>query len=634
MINGIKNAIRKFSFVYVLFFVSSLVMLIVAMIFSIFVKEIEDERIESVKNHLLVAAQRASTYLTIEELDLFHTGEDMERPEWEEIRTRLQHFAEETAVLYVYYWRYNGDGYIQYIIDNDEDEEYMVTPELFVSLDDDSISAEAALTIEAGESWVTELGVYTESWDGLLTAVVPVFNDDGTVYCGAGVDISDENFITMRNNIRGMEFVLMFSLFISILSGFFGIRSYNKKADKSAHDSLSKSRFLSNMSHEIRTPMNAILGIAEIQLQDKTVEEESARAFRRIYESGDLLLNIINDILDLSIIEAGKLELTPTQYDLPSLINDTAQLNRLRFNEKPLDFIVNVDKDTPHTMFGDELRIKQILNNILSNAFKYTHNGEVELTVSAEPAEPAEPAGEENTLLTIKVRDTGQGMSPAQIEELFEDFSRFNTQKNRAIVGAGLGMSITKQLVELMNGSITVESELYKGSVFTVKIPQKQIGDEVCGEKIVQDLRSNDLNETAITKKTQFLREHMPYGKVLIVDDVESNIFVTKGMLQPYGVAIDTANNGAAAVARIVNGGEYDIIFMDHMMPVMDGLEATKILREMGYKGTIVALTANALVGNADMFLKNGFDSFISKPIDSRELNLVLNEYIRDKKDK
>ncbi|MCL2639191.1 MAG: ATP-binding protein [Oscillospiraceae bacterium] len=584
---------------------------------------------DSIQNHLLVAAQRASTYLTVEELDLFHTAEDMDRPEWEEIRAKLQQFAEESAVLYVYYWRYDGGDYIQYIIDNDEDEEYMVTPELFFALDSDEISGEAALKIDAGESWVTELGVYTESWDGLLTAVVPVFNDDGTVYCGAGVDVSDEILIAMRRNIKIMEFVLIISLLISILSGFFGIRSYNKKAIQSANDSLSKSRFLSNMSHEIRTPMNAILGIAEIQLQDNKHRDETVQAFRRIYESGDLLLNLINGILDLSKVEAGKLELIPVQYELPSLVNDAAQLNRLWFNSKPIDFIVNLDKDAPYKLFGDELRIKQILNNILSNAFKYTREGKVEFSVTAVTAETKE---QDSAELVFTIRDTGQGMTGEQIKTLFEDYSRFNEEVNRAVVGAGLGMSITKQLVELMNGVIIVDSQPGRGTEFIVRIPQKRIGDEVCGVKISEELRSSDFRGTPITKKTQFLREHMPYGSVLIVDDVESNIYVARGMIQPYGAAIDTANNGADAIAKVKNGGSYDIIFMDHMMPVMNGIEATKLLRESGYERTIIALTANALAGQEEVFLQNGFDGFISKPIDSRELNSIMNKFIRDRK--
>ena len=390
-----------------------------------------------------------------------------------------------------------------------------------------------------------------------------------------------------------------------------------------------KSAFLANMSHEIRTPMNAILGIAEIHLQDDTISAETEEAFNKIHESGGLLLNIINDILDLTKIEAGRLELVSVKYDISSLINDTVQLNCLRYESKPIRFIVQLDENTPLELFGDELRIKQILNNIISNAFKYTDQGKIELKVSAEP-DPDSP--DDSSLLFFRVSDTGQGMTEEQIGRLFEEYTRFNLEANRTIVGAGLGMSITNHIVNLMNGKIIVESTPNEGSVFTICIPQKRSGSEVCGAELSAKLRNFSFLNTKITKKALFTREHMPYGSVLVVDDIISNIYVTKGLLQPYGLNIETVTSGFDAIEKIKSGNVYDIIFMDHMMPLMDGIETVKNLRELGYTQFIVALTANALVGQEEMYLKNGFDGFISKPIDSRELNVLLNEHIRNKK--
>ena len=387
----------------------------------------------------------------------------------------------------------------------------------------------------------------------------------------------------------------------------------------------SKSVFLAHMSHEIRTPMNAILGIAEVKLQDKTLSPDTEEAFGKIFESGELLLNIINDILDLSKIESGKLELVPIKYDIPSLINDTAQLNRLRYESKPILLTLNIDENTPIELYGDELRIKQILNNILSNAFKYTFEGKVDFSVSAETEK------EDDVTIIFRISDTGQGMTEEQISRLFLEYTRFNMQTNRTTVGAGLGMTITKRLVDLMNGTISVESEQEKGSVFTVRLPQKRISADVCGTELAGKLRDFTFHSMSIVKKTQFLREYMPYGSVLVVDDVESNIYVVTGMLAPYGLKIETVTSGIEAVEKIKFGIIYDIIFMDHMMPVMDGIEATKIIREMGYTNAIIALTANALIGHEEMFLQSGFDGFISKPIDSRELNSVLNDFVRNR---
>ena len=388
-----------------------------------------------------------------------------------------------------------------------------------------------------------------------------------------------------------------------------------------------KGYFLAQMSHEIRTPMNAILGISEIQLLDKNLSADAEEGYRKINESGNLLLNIINDILDFSKIDAGKLEIVCAKYDTPSLINDAIMLNRLHFENKQISFIVNLDENTPHELIGDELRIKQILYNLLSNAFKYTELGEVELSVCAENGH-----NDKTAILVFRLRDTGQGMTESQILRIFEEYSRFNMETNRSISGTGLGMSITKHLIDMMNGEILVESKPGKGSLFTVRLPQTRCGTAVCGSETAKNLKEFTFRSITIQKKSQVVHEFMPYGKVLVVDDVESNLLVAKGLLTPYGLNIETASSGFEAIEKIENDNSYDIVFMDHMMPKMDGLKTTKILRDMGYTHPIVALTANAVIGQEEMFLANGFDAFVSKPIDSNELNHILIELIRNKK--
>ena len=388
-----------------------------------------------------------------------------------------------------------------------------------------------------------------------------------------------------------------------------------------------KSDFLSTISHEIRTPMNVILGITEIQLDKDEHEPQIKEAFGKIYTSGDILLGIINDLLDLSKIEAGKMELINDDYDVVSLISETAQLNMMRIGSKRIEFKLSADENMPAMLWGDELRVKQVLNNVLSNAFKYTEAGVVSMSAHAEPVDDKE------VMLVFTISDTGQGMTKEQTEKLFDEYYRFNLEANRKTEGTGLGMSITRNLVRMMNGEISVESEPGKGTKFQIRLPQgnSETSRGVIGKESAENLSNFRISGMAQMKRAQITREPMPYGNVLIVDDVETNIYVATGLMAPYKLKIDTAASGFEAIDKLKTGAEYDIVFMDHMMPKMDGIETVIKLREMGYKHPIVALTANAVAGRTDIFAKSGFDHFISKPIDIRELNSVLNKFVRDK---
>ena len=386
----------------------------------------------------------------------------------------------------------------------------------------------------------------------------------------------------------------------------------------------SKSSFLATMSHEIRTPMNAIIGITQIGLQKEGIPNEYREALERIYSSGISLLGIINDLLDFSKIETGKLDLVTVVYDLPSLINDTTQVNIVRIASKEINFSVDVDKNLPSKLYGDELRIKQILNNILSNAIKYTTAGHVKLSIKH---------SEEGrfVFLHFLIEDTGQGISPENLENLFSEYQRFNIVTNRATEGTGLGLSITKKLVQMMDGKIEVQSKQGKGSTFNVTIKQKAVQCEPIGEEISNKLKNFIYLRDSHKVNLQITHEPMPYGKVLIVDDVETNLYVAHGLLEPYKLKIEMAKNGFEALYLVRAGRQYDIIFMDHMMPQMDGIETTQKIRQVNYSGTIIALTANAMAGNEEMFKQNGFDGFIPKPIDIKQLDQVLIQFIRNK---
>ena len=387
-----------------------------------------------------------------------------------------------------------------------------------------------------------------------------------------------------------------------------------------------KSTFLANMSHEIRTPMNAILGVTEILIQNENISAETEEGLDKIYSSCNLLLGIINGILDFSKIEAGKLDIIPAQYKVASLINDSIHINMVRTDSKPIEFELHVDENIPSDLIGDELRIKQILNNILSNAFKYTDTGKITLSVSSELL-----PDKKDIMLVMSVQDTGHGMTKEQLKELFDEYSRFNQIPGKTIEGTGLGLAIVQSLTTLMNGKIHVESEPNKGTLFIIKLPQGMVGSEVLGKELAENLQHFHMNYMTHGKREQIKRDPMPYGSVLVVDDVETNLYVAIGLLKLYKLKIDTAISGEIAISKIKSGNVYDVVFMDHMMPEMDGIETTKYLRDLGYKNTIIALTANAVVGQADMFLQNGFDDFISKPIDIRQLNIILNKHVRDK---
>ncbi|MCL2214447.1 MAG: ATP-binding protein [Treponema sp.] len=401
------------------------------------------------------------------------------------------------------------------------------------------------------------------------------------------------------------------------------IKLLKEEADAANH---AKSTFLSTMSHEIRTPMNAILGISEIQLQNKLLDPSVKESFEKIFTSGDLLLSIINDILDLSKIEAGKLELMLNKYDTASLISDTTQLNIMRIGSRLINFELDISENLPVYLIGDELRIKQILNNLLSNAFKYTDEGNVKLSIYTETGNK-----DNEVILSITVSDTGQGMTEEQISKLFDLYTQFNAEINRTKEGTGLGMSITHNLINMMSGTIQIESEPGKGSVFNIRLPQEKCGSEIIGREVAENLVLLRMRSREFLAKVNISHEPMPYGSILVVDDVEANIYVAKGLLALYEVKISSAKSGFRAIEKIGDGEKYDIIFMDHMMPEMDGIETTKRIRELGYAAPIIALSANAVSGQAEAFMQNGFDDFLSKPIDIRQLNLILNKYIRDK---
>jgi signal transduction histidine kinase/DNA-binding response OmpR family regulator len=394
--------------------------------------------------------------------------------------------------------------------------------------------------------------------------------------------------------------------------------------------SIAKTNFLANMSHEMRTPLNAIIGFSELMIYGHFSPEERRDNLEKVHSAGLTLLGIVNDILDISKIESGRFELIEVEYDVSSLINDTVTVNLIRIGEKPIEFGLEIDKSIPSRLVGDELRIKQIASNILSNAFKYTQEGHVDLFVTC-------TTEGDSVWLSIKVKDTGIGIKPEDVDRLFGAYSQVDTKSNRKIEGTGLGLSITKKMVEMMEGRIEVESEYGRGSTFTIIVRQKIGTSEPIGKEVADNLEQFTYTRSRSAVKHERHIIPMSYAKILLVDDVQANLDVAKGILKPYDMQIDCVTNGQSAVDLIKNESvHYNVIFMDHMMPGMDGIEAVRIIRneidtDYARNVPIVALTANAIIGNDKMFLENGFQAFLSKPIEIHRMDVVLKQLVRDR---
>jgi len=393
------------------------------------------------------------------------------------------------------------------------------------------------------------------------------------------------------------------------------------KREVAEQASMAKSRFLARMSHEIRTPITAILGISEIKLRSEGNPPDVQEAFVKILNSSNSLIHIVNDILDLSRIEAGKLTLSEKEYDINSLIVNVIHINTQKQNN--VKFELYVDENLPVSLAGDPVRIEQIVNNLLSNAFRYTQKGSVGLCVKSRECEL-----EGYITLEIAVSDTGIGMTDEQIEAIFQEYARFHESE---VQGIGLGMPIVNSLARIMDAEISIKSQVGEGTTVTVCIPQKVMSVGVIGKDVALSMENFEIEAQSPVLNYDFEPESMPYGRVLVVDDVEANIFVMKGLLGFYDLEVDSCENGFLAIDKIKVGEVYDIIFMDHMMPGITGIETLNALRQLDYAHPVVALTANAMIGKDQEFTSKGFDGFISKPVSTGLLDETLKRLIRDK---
>lgn len=412
--------------------------------------------------------------------------------------------------------------------------------------------------------------------------------------CNVLAMIAVENTMTIKHNMEEMERLM-----------------HQAEASNEA-----KSAFLANMSHEIRTPMNAICGMADMLL-DENLTEQGREYADTIKASGEGLLGIINDILDFSKIESGKMPVIPEEYYFASMVHDVMSMMEVRIKGKPVELVAKVSDSVPRKLYGDIVRVKQVIINIMGNAMKFTHEGTITLSVSWQQEEKV------SGRLLISVSDTGIGIREEDMEKLFHSFEQVDMRKNRGVEGTGLGLSISKLLVENMGGSIQVQSEYGKGSIFSFDIVQEVVDASPCEYS----------KNKKIVEREQFVIDFAaPEAKVLVVDDNKVNLRVAKGLLGKFGIVPDLVDNGMDSVDMIRRQVHYDIIFMDHMMPELDGIEATRLIRSIGTPYTdklpVIALSANAVKGMEAEFLVGGMNDFLPKPIELEMLGGILKKWL------
>lgn len=386
------------------------------------------------------------------------------------------------------------------------------------------------------------------------------------------------------------------------------IEQLNLAKEQAERANRAKTEFLSSMSHEIRTPLNAIVGFSNSLSDNKNIPDEAKSDVKDILVASDSLLEIVNGVLDISKIEANKIEIVKKEYDTKKMLDELAKLTKVRIGDKPIDFITKFDETLPRVLYGDQTRTKQVILNILTNAAKYTDKGKIIFSVQS--------VVKDNVCrMIISVEDTGRGIKKDSINKLFTKFERLDEENNTTIEGTGLGLAITKKLLEMMHGKIVVQSEYGKGSKFTISLDQRIVKNPTIK---LDDEKIDDIEIIDLSSK-----------KVLVVDDNKLNIKVATRLLSPYNVEVVSAESGMDSIEILKKDKKIDLVLMDDMMPKMSGTETLKEIKKNNlYDGPIIALTANALTGMREKYIEHGFTDYLSKPIEKTELNRILKTYL------
>lgn len=449
---------------------------------------------------------------------------------------------------------------------------------------------------------------------GILAVIILLLL--GAVAVIAGEVLTEDHLIKL------LSFSLVLFILLTIISIFVSqaiVKLQNQLETIDAANK-AKSNFLANMSHEIRTPINAILGMDEMIIRE-SVDEQIVEYATNIKQAGKSLLAQVNGILDYSKLEGGKMEIISAEYDLATMINSVVPSVATRAKAKGLAFKTEVDNNLPMTLLGDDVRVSQILMNLLTNALKYTEIGEILFSMK-------EVSRIDNSInIEVCVKDTGIGIKPEDLEDLYVSFKRIDEERNRNIEGTGLGIPIVIQLLKLMGSELQVESEYGLGSKFSFVITQGIVNSEPVGDYKKRIKKS-------YKRRNKFTFPSMPTAEILVVDDYEMNLIVAKNLMKIYDFIPDLASSGNAALAKTAEK-QYDIIFMDHMMPDLDGLQTIELMKERGLltdKTAVIALTANAIAGAKEYYLSKGCDDYLTKPIDAEALEDVLLKFVPKEK--
>lgn len=627
-VTSLKNFFKK-NYVLLLFFASALIVLAIAIASMSLMRNSATMTEETSQEKMVGLAQAAAFLVTAEELDEFVAPEDMALQEYLDVKDRIIWFNDNAGTEFTYYLRLlpEEDMY-QFVIDN--------TPTNFTALEEAPVAREEAPDIAlAGRANAVPLGSYSEGWEGYLTAFAPVYYADGSVspYV-AGVDVLDSHIRQAYDNMTLMSIVLIIAIVLVLVVSLVCMLLYQRKAKQSEAANESKTSFLSNMSHEMRTPLNAIIGMTEIA---KTTDdpERIQYCLEKVDSAAIHLLGVINDVLDISRIEAGKFTLSPTEFKMSDMLQRVGSVVQFKAEEKDQHFTIQVDESVPSVLVADEQHLSQVITNLLSNAVKFTpEKGVITMRMKAEPVD-SDKNTFESLALKVEIQDTGIGISEEQQKRLFASFQQADNSISRRFGGTGLGLAISKNIVESMGGTIWVQSQLGEGSTFgfTVYVqtsPSHTYDFDVDAESDGSvELTASDFS--AVEKSIDIFT-----GKtILLAEDVAVNQEILIALLEDTGVVIETAEDGKQAVTLFEQDPDhYDVILMDIHMPIMDGYEATRTIRALTMPKAkavpIIAMTANVFREDVEKCLAAGMNDHVGKPVDVAEIIAKLRKYLLD----